>query len=112
MPEIYGKEPDGDLWEGKRTVMLLHFLRVAPEGERRRALALLRQHRRDKTASEVAWLRAAMEDRGSLEHGRRLAWQYCERALAADSQPLTFFEDNEDRRFLREMLLYVVEHVK
>ena len=28
-PELYGKEPDGDLWEGKRTVMLLHFLRVA-----------------------------------------------------------------------------------
>ena len=51
-------------------------------------------------------------ERGSLEHGRRLAWQYCERALAADSQPLTFFEDNEDRRFLREMLLYVVERVK
>jgi geranylgeranyl diphosphate synthase type II len=112
VPEIYGKERDGDLWEGKRTVMLLHFLRVAPERERRRARALLRQHRRDKTASEVGWLREAMEDRGSLEHGRRLAWQYCERALAADSQPLTFFEDNDDRRFLREMLLYVVERVK
>ena len=85
---------------------------VAPERERRRALTLLRQHRRDKTAPEVAWLRQVMEDRGSLEHGRSLAWQYCERALAADSQPLTFFEDNDDRRFLREMLLYVVERVK
>ena len=60
----------------------------------------------------MVWLRQAMEQRGSLEHGRRLAWQYCERALAADSQPLAFFEDNEDRRFLREMLLYVVERMK
>ena len=24
----YGKENSGDLWEGKRTIMILHFLRV------------------------------------------------------------------------------------
>ena len=29
-PEEYGKEIGGDLWEGKRTLMLLHALRNSP----------------------------------------------------------------------------------
>lgn len=43
--QSYGKEIDGDLWEGKRTLMLLHAFREMTEGERaeaRRILALPR----------------------------------------------------------------------
>lgn len=109
---LYGKEPSGDLWEGKRTVMLLHFMRTAPAPARRRAERLLRLPRRDKKAADVAWLRGAMEDAGSLDHGRALARSFTEQALEADDRPLPFFEDNEDRRFLREMLLFVVERVR
>jgi geranylgeranyl diphosphate synthase type II len=39
--ERYGKEIGGDLWEGKRTVMLLHAIRVASPDESRRAQAIL-----------------------------------------------------------------------
>jgi len=41
----YGKELAGDLWEGKRTLILLHALRAASEAERARALAVLRKPR-------------------------------------------------------------------
>lgn len=110
--QLYGKESVGDLWEGKRTVMLLHFLRTTSPATRRRAERLLRRPRRVKSAGEVAWLRQAMQDAGSIEHGRMLATTYTERALEADARPLPYLEDNEDRRFLREMLRYVVERVK
>ncbi len=40
-PEDYGKEIGGDLWEGKRTLMLLHALRSARPDDRERALAIL-----------------------------------------------------------------------
>jgi geranylgeranyl diphosphate synthase type II len=44
-PEDYGKEIGGDLWEGKRTLMLLHALRSAePEG-RDRAVRILAKRR-------------------------------------------------------------------
>lgn len=109
---VYGKESGGDLWEGKRTVMLLHFLRTATPAARRRAERLLLRPRAEKDLAEVAWLRAAMADAGSLEHGRRLARQYSERALEVDARPYPFFVDNDDRRFLREVLHYVVERVK
>jgi geranylgeranyl diphosphate synthase, type II len=44
-PEDYGKEIGGDLWEGKRTLMLLHTLRSLPEGERDRAVRILGKRR-------------------------------------------------------------------
>ncbi len=37
----YGKEYQGDLWEGKRTLMLLHALREASTSERTEALQIL-----------------------------------------------------------------------
>jgi geranylgeranyl diphosphate synthase type II len=44
-PEEYGKEIGGDLWEGKRTLMLLHTLRYAEPGDRDRAVKLLSRRR-------------------------------------------------------------------
>ena len=41
----YGKEIDGDLWEGKHTLILLHALREATVAERERALAVLTKAR-------------------------------------------------------------------
>lgn len=45
VPEDYGKEIGGDLWEGKRTLMLLHALRCAPPAEREHAVHILGKRR-------------------------------------------------------------------
>jgi geranylgeranyl diphosphate synthase, type II len=44
-PEEYGKEIGGDLWEGKRTLILLHTLRCAEPKDRDRALQILAKRR-------------------------------------------------------------------
>lgn len=44
-PEDYGKEIGGDLWEGKRTLMLLHALRFAGQADRERAVQILAKRR-------------------------------------------------------------------
>lgn len=44
-PQDYGKEIGGDLWEGKRTLMLLHALRFADSTERQRAVHILAKRR-------------------------------------------------------------------
>jgi geranylgeranyl diphosphate synthase, type II len=44
-PEDYGKEIGGDLWEGKRTLMVLHTLRCAEPGDRDRAVQILARRR-------------------------------------------------------------------
>ena len=44
-PEEYGKEIGGDLWEGKRTLMLLHAFRCAEPKDRERAVQILGKRR-------------------------------------------------------------------
>lgn len=44
-PDVYGKEIGGDLWEGKRTLMLLHVLRRSRPSDRERALHILAKRR-------------------------------------------------------------------
>ncbi len=44
-PEEYGKEIGGDLWEGKRTLMLLHTLRSAESPDQERAVQILSKRR-------------------------------------------------------------------
>ncbi|MFP5248178.1 MAG: polyprenyl synthetase family protein [Thermoanaerobaculia bacterium] len=109
---VYGKEHNGDLWEGKRTVMLLHFMRNARPAARRRAVRILRTPRTQKRASDVEWLLGAMVRAGSLEHGRKLAARHSNRALAIDARLRCFREDSDDRRFLRETLRYVIDRVR
>jgi geranylgeranyl diphosphate synthase type II len=109
---LYGKEIGGDLWEGKRTIMLSHFLRTAPPATRRRAICIIETPRSEKEMDDVAWLFGAMNEAGSLAYGHALAEKYAQRALEADSQPMPFFDENDDRRFLREMLRFVVERVR
>ncbi len=110
---LYGKETCGDLWEGKRTIMLLHYLRTAAAvADRDRALAILQTPRREKRAEDMAWLLEAMKAAGSLQYGRKLAIEYSERAIEVDARGLPFFVDNDDRRFLREMLNYVIDRAK
>jgi geranylgeranyl diphosphate synthase type II len=109
---LYGKETGGDLWEGKRTIMLLHFLRSAPITDRERALSILSTRRAKKKCGDIQWLLEAMTTAGSLEYGRALAREYSERAIQLDQRGIPCLCDNDDRRFLREMLKYVIDRTK
>jgi geranylgeranyl diphosphate synthase, type II len=109
---LYGKETAGDLWEGKRTVMLLHFVRNAAPAERERVLRLLVTPRSAKDPDEVRWLHAGMRDRGSIDHGRHVARHYSELALHSEATAFPRGVDENSRAFLREMLNYVVDRVK
>lgn len=83
-----GKEASGDLWEGKRTLILLHALRVASPADQARARALLSLPRpglevpgqATKSATEVAWLRGLLDRTGSIAHARAVAHAHARRA--------------------------------
>jgi geranylgeranyl diphosphate synthase, type II len=67
----YGKETAGDLWEGKRTLILLHMMRALPPAQRERAREILARPR--PAPIDPAW-RALLDDlhaTGDLSaHGR------------------------------------------
>lgn len=71
--EKYGKEIAGDVWEGKRTLILLHYLRSCAPEERSKAERLLRTVRESKKAGEVAWLHSRLLHSGAVQHARGVA---------------------------------------
>lgn len=98
----YGKELAGDLWEGKRTLMLLHALRTAGEGERARALAILKKPRpvAGSAATNLRGLLREMEQEGVLDRDRAGAV-----ARFLDCKMPVFAEKTEDEvHFLRGLV--------
>jgi geranylgeranyl diphosphate synthase type II len=69
----YGKELGGDVWEGKRTLMLIDLLRRASGRDRGRLSAFLGRPRAARTAREVAWVRSRLRAYGCLDRARQTA---------------------------------------
>ena len=69
----YGKELGGDVWEGKRTLMLIDLLRRATADDHRRLSAFLAHPRADRTTSDVRWVLGRLRSYGCIDHARETA---------------------------------------
>jgi len=103
---IYGKEILGDLYEGKRTLPLIHLLSVARARDREVVGDYLRRGRAERSADMVHRVRALMDDYGSIEFAGEfaegillVAEAYFEHAFA-DAKP------GPDLEFLRALVPY------
>jgi geranylgeranyl diphosphate synthase type II len=134
----YGKESSGDLWEGKRTLILLHALRSATAGERERAVEILRRSRprepepapasfgrevtagawhssvpstlsREKSAADVGFLLQLIDRYGSLRYASDVAMRWARLAVAALDSVGTSLPDSVHRNFLYAVADYVIQ---
>lgn len=105
----YGKEISGDLWEGKRTLMVIHLLRILGADDRERVRSFLAKPRRERSAGEVHWLYGLMVEHGSLEFAREAARNLARAALDQGRDALSDIPESEDKRFLLETVRYVIE---
>jgi geranylgeranyl pyrophosphate synthase/uncharacterized protein with NAD-binding domain and iron-sulfur cluster len=78
--ERYGKEIDGDLWEGKRTLLLTHALAHASLSDRDWLAGFLERPRERRLAREVSRLRKIIDDAGSIRWAQRSAAALAEAA--------------------------------
>jgi geranylgeranyl diphosphate synthase type II len=72
-PVLYGKELGGDLWEGKRTLMLLRLSARATRREKIELRRILRRPRELRSAGEVGWIRDRMDAYDCLGYARQVA---------------------------------------
>jgi geranylgeranyl diphosphate synthase, type II len=103
----YGKEILGDLYEGKRTLPLVHLLANATGADLALVRDYLRRNRSERSVELVGKVRALMDQYGSIaftaEYAEGIllvAEEYFEQAFA-DAQP------GPDLDFLRALVPYV-----
>jgi geranylgeranyl diphosphate synthase type II len=106
--EAYGKEINGDIWEGKRSLILIHLLREAVPAERDRLIALLALPRAARSEADVLWVRRLMDRYGSIEYAQRIAEGMAGAALHEHSLAYGHLPESRDKAFLRELASWVV----
>jgi geranylgeranyl diphosphate synthase type II len=118
--KLYGKEIGGDIYEGKRTLMLNHAIAHTPPKYSQQILDILALSREHKTPEQVAFIYQQMQDCGSIEHGWNIARNLATKSIEIlDSMdflqsetPLRPGEEGlsavQDRRFLKELIEYVI----
>jgi geranylgeranyl diphosphate synthase type II len=103
----YGKEILGDLYEGKRTLPLVHLMANADGSDRALVRDYLRRTRAERSGEQVQAVRRLMDDYGSIPFTREyaegillVAEEYFEQAFAVAAP-------GPDLDFLRALVPYV-----
>jgi geranylgeranyl diphosphate synthase type II len=104
----YGKELAGDLWEGKRTLMLIHLLAHAAPDERSWLRAFLASPRHALTAGDVGRVQALMDRHGSIEYGRAIAHACAGAAVHEFSAAFAGVKPGRDRDFVEQLCTWVL----
>jgi geranylgeranyl diphosphate synthase, type II len=107
-PRKYGKEIGGDLWEGKRTLILAHFLTRVGGAELERVRALLGKPRRKRLQRDVDWLADRLCQAGSIEYARAASRALIAAAAREFETAYADARDGADKAFIRQCVEYVV----
>jgi geranylgeranyl pyrophosphate synthase/uncharacterized protein with NAD-binding domain and iron-sulfur cluster len=105
----YGKEIGGDLWEGKRTLMLTHAFAHAASSERSRLEDFLSRPPERRLPRELLGIYDLLYNRGSIEWARGAASALI--GAAQREMPTAFAgaRDGPDLDFVRSLVGYLVE---
>ena len=105
----YGKEIDGDIYEGKRTIMLLHVYRCASPDEKRRLTETMALPREERDLEKVEFVRGLMDQYGSIPYAKAIAHGLAGAALNEYSGIYGHLPASRDREFIRRLVTWVFE---
>ena len=105
----YGKEINGDLWEGKRTLMLIHAFRQVTVDERVRLEAILKSERERRSCEDVVWMRRLIDHYECCEYARQIAQGLAGAAAHEFSLFASALPNSRDKSFLEQMTTWVIE---
>jgi geranylgeranyl diphosphate synthase, type II len=105
----YGKEIDGDLFEGKRTLPLIHLLRNARGRDRDTVDRYIRLERSERTVAMVSEIRALLSDYGSIAFAAAYARGIAGAALDAFEIAFAPAAAGPDRDFVRAAVAYMLD---
>lgn len=107
-PDAYGKELDGDIWEGKRTLMLIHLFENVNAREREELTEVFAKARDERTVEDIRRVRALMDEYDCIEYARQAAHGLAGAAQYEFTQVLAHLPDSPDKRFIGALPEWVI----
>jgi geranylgeranyl diphosphate synthase type II len=104
----YGKEIDGDLFEGKRTLPLIHLAAQATGADRDTVDRYLGLDRSERTVELVEEVRRLLDTYGSIEFTRAYAQGIADTAVDAFEVAFAVAEPSPDVEFVRALIPYML----
>ena len=103
----YGKEMNGDLLEGKRSLLLIHAYRHASRAERDRLSRLFRRPREQRNQEDVAFVLSLIAERGSIDYVRQFAHALAGAALHQSASIYGGLPPSRDREFIHGLASWI-----
>ncbi|MCW2785890.1 MAG: geranylgeranyl pyrophosphate synthase [Marmoricola sp.] len=104
----YGKEIDGDLFEGKRTLPLIHLAAEATGADRKIVDRYLGLDRSQRTSDLVEEVRSLLDTYGSIEYTRAYAQGIADTAYDTFEEAFAAAEPGPDVDFIRALIPYML----
>lgn len=105
--QLYGKETNGDIAEGKRTLMIIHAMATASPTQRRRLVSIYAKSRDRKSPRDIAVVLDAMHECGSIDYARNIAHRLTSSARGYFDRRLRWIPPGPHRRFIESMIDYM-----
>ena len=103
------KEKGNDIYEGKKTVILGHLLDHSNKKDKIKILRIFQKKLDKKTPKEISWVIEKMRDYGSIEHAKKLAQHYKDKALEIFEKDLEFLSVQPYRDDLKQIIDFIIE---
>jgi geranylgeranyl diphosphate synthase type II len=107
----YGKEINGDIREGKRSLVMIDLLRKATPVEHERLMVFLGLPRAERTDADVLWIRRLMDRYGALDYARGIAGGLAGAALHEHGRAFGSLPPSRDKLFLEQLVAWVLRRV-
>jgi len=104
----YGKEIAGDIWEGKRTLILIHLMKNCSPSEKKNVLSIMNKDREKKTDKEVKYVLSLMRKYGSIAYAKEKAIAFAKKARRDFDRDYAFLKDSESKRFIEALFDFVI----
>ena len=97
-----------DIYEGKRTIMLIHLLNNANSEDSLKLKEILSKNRDQKTADEINWVISKMNEYKSIEYGKDLAKKFATEAQQLFDNELKFLSIEPFRSELQSIFDFII----
>ncbi|MDG6963998.1 MAG: polyprenyl synthetase family protein [Nitrososphaerota archaeon] len=104
----YGKAKSDDILEGKRTLILLHLLSAATQGERDRVVSIMNKRRERKTRQDVAFVLGLIDRYDAVGYARKRAAELLKDSLST-LEGIPWKGDRKAVGLLRSFAKFAVE---